>query len=287
MRDLALLIIVFSQFSMAQVGINTLDPQISLALGQDNLGLNHISENHIAFVTNGQTRLSIPNTGFLGINQTNPQYRLDVGGDVRIQNLGQSNATNFSYLAIDSNSEIGKKSSVYAFGQVMRVGAVGKMYNTGTLQTLELIFDEAELAPNNANNNFNDIPGVSNPNTTDHTITLNSGTYSINLKLIGSFYSNSENNRVNVKLFIDGAEHSSVSSMLYGTGQGEGGGHQNVRKMGNFTELIVIPSGESKTIQFKIEPINSNISVIKGFVPSGVTDKISLRTLITISKISV
>lgn len=293
MKNITIIFLLVVNFSVAQIGFNTLNPSVTLAIGQDDLGINSIGENHLVLVTNGLPRFNIPNTGFIGINQTNPSYRLDVDGHIKIQNLINSTANSISYLAIDNNGVVGKKSSIFAIGQVMRVGIIGKDYNTGSEQTLELFYTDANddqyKAPNDAPNYFNDIPSASIAISPTHEISLPSGTYSINLKLIGAFYSSNEDNRVAVKMYVGEnttAEHSFVSSLLYGTGQGVGNGHQNARKMGNFSEVLIVPSGKTYKIQFKLEPFNSNINIIQGFIPVGSDPKVSLRSLVTISRIS-
>jgi len=280
MKRLIIFLIVLTIKLQAQVGFNTLNPQVTLALGQDNLGINRIGTNHLALVTNGVERMSIPDTGFIGINQTIPLYPLDVNFAntfLKINNLGSIEHSNFRYLAIDSNGLVGKRSSIFAFGQVMRAGAVNKTYNAGSEYDLELFYDVNNLAPNNSENCFNDIPNAT-INTTNHTISLGKGTYSINLKLIGVFSNNSNDNRANVKLLVNGNEHSSLSSILYGSGD------NSVRKMGNFSEVLVVPTDQTFTIKFRIRPDQNNLEVFRHFVPSGGSNY-SMRTLVTISRI--
>lgn len=300
MKRLVVLIMVICLNPIsAQIGFNTLNPQITLAIDQDNLGINRVGENHLTLVTNGQPRISIPNNGFVGINQINPEYPLDInfaGSDLSIRNLNTISTSNIRYLVIDDDGLVKKRFSLFAFGEVMRVGAIDKWYNAGTNAeyNLEFFYDEINNAPNDVQNYFNDIPD-SIINTTNHTITLSEGTYSINLKLIGAYRISNDDNRTHVKMLVNGFEHSFVRAMIYGSGEDssliDGSLSFNgtnttgrVRKMGNFSELLIVPTGEVYTIQFKILPRLNHFRVFQFFVPTGSTGN-SARTLLTISRI--
>jgi hypothetical protein len=58
-------------------------PLISLAIGDDDTGLNWVSDGNLAIYTNYFERVRINSSGNVGIGTTAPNYKLDVNGDIR------------------------------------------------------------------------------------------------------------------------------------------------------------------------------------------------------------
>jgi len=83
------------------VGIETLNPQIDLAIGDTDTGLQQQGDGELAIYTNNVERVRIDNTGNVGINRINPQAKLDVNGDVKITSALHGTSALFTKGFID------------------------------------------------------------------------------------------------------------------------------------------------------------------------------------------
>ena len=64
---------IFKVYSQdGNVGINTTNPLIDLAIGDSNTGLEQIQDNELAIVTKNINRIKILQNGKVGINQNTP-----------------------------------------------------------------------------------------------------------------------------------------------------------------------------------------------------------------------
>jgi len=68
--------------SNGNVGIGTIDPNISLAIGDTDTGLNWISDGNLAVYTNNSERMRVNSSGNVGIGTTTINGKLDVAGKI-------------------------------------------------------------------------------------------------------------------------------------------------------------------------------------------------------------
>ncbi|EAY28287.1 LamG domain-containing protein [Microscilla marina] len=67
-----------------KVGIGTNNPQIQLALSDNDTGLQCQDDGELAIYTNNQERVRIDNVGRVGIGTNDPSFKLDVQGQMRV-----------------------------------------------------------------------------------------------------------------------------------------------------------------------------------------------------------
>ena len=78
------------------IGIGTSNPLYYLSLGVSNLGISTSNANtEMTFYTEGVERLRIDNTGKLGVKNTNPQYTIDIFGDINFTGQLYQNSSPF------------------------------------------------------------------------------------------------------------------------------------------------------------------------------------------------
>ncbi|WP_379969585.1 hypothetical protein [Epilithonimonas sp. UC225_85] len=281
----------------SQVGIykesnnNFAQPKITLAIGDDDTGIQWNSTNNISLTTNNTPKITIDANANVGINQTNPNYKLDVdaANDVlRITSLKEQPTTTFTqFLAMDKTTgEVGVKTNPSSLGQFLRLPIVDKIYNAGSTTALDFSA-VSDTAPNNSENYINTITGITVDDVAN-TITLPEGVYSINLKVVGIFKGLNDNNQVNVRFTINGNLYDYQPGIIYGyageNADGFGNGEANdSRKTGYFQEALIVPSSGA-TISFALDAVNNNFHLYQSFIPSGSTGN-SSRTVLTINRL--
>lgn len=67
-----------------QIGIQTLNPSIAVAIGSDSTGIEIADKNALGFHTDGTERIRIAADGNIGIGVSNPTAALEVAGDLKI-----------------------------------------------------------------------------------------------------------------------------------------------------------------------------------------------------------
>lgn len=290
------LIIGFSlNFAKAQVGIYknpySNPPKITLAISDDDTGINWNSTNNISIVTDNTPKITINSSGNVGINETSPQYKLDVNANsdaVRISNLKAIAATDFKKFIVINNvtSEVGVKTNPSSMGQFIRLPFVDATYNAGNTTDFDFTANN-DNAPNGAANVINTIEG-STINDANNTITLQEGVYSINLKVTGIFKGQNTSNSVSVHFLVNGNLYTFQPGVVYGNSGENADGFNNgedtdSRKTGYLQEILVVPSSGA-TISFKLEVKSNNFRVYKSFVPTSSTGN-SSRTVLTINRL--
>ncbi|WP_028122982.1 hypothetical protein [Epilithonimonas tenax] len=292
---LGFIALIFS--AKSQVGIykestgNFSTPKITLAIGDDDTGIQWNSVNNISLTTNNSPRITIDANANVGINQTNPNYKLDIDASndaLRMMNLKDQSANTFTqFLAIDKiTGEIGVKTNPSSLGQFLRLPIVDEVYNAGSTTTLN--FSAArEPAPNNSENYINTISGIL-VNDVANTVTLQEGVYSINLKIVGIFKGLNDNNQVNVRFTVNGNLYDYQPGIIYGyAGENadsfNNGEANDSRKTGYFQETLIVPASGA-TISFALDAINNNFHLYQSFIPSGSTGN-SSRTVLTINRL--
>ena len=230
----------------------------------------------------------------VGIGTAAPQRPLDVNantGPVRFENLATLAAgTSASGLVIDTNGDIYKNNSVSVEGQILRIGINGTTYTTLAGQAA-LRFntndDATEMgnAPNAAPNFINTIVGAtisegvspgagtngSFVRTTDQ-INLPPGVYKVQVRLVGSFALASSNNNIFIKAIVNNNEYSIIN----------GSNNSNQASVYYFDDYINITGATSQTLDFSIQPGNSNFAVSSSASPGTGN---SYRSLILIQRL--
>lgn len=266
-------------------------PKITLAIVDDDTGIQWNAANNFSFYTNNSPRITIDATGNVGINQTNPQYKLDVDAAndfIRIRNLKAQDAATFSqFLVMDrTTSEIGTKTNPSSLGQFIRLPFVDAIYNAGTTTNLDFTAVN-DAAPNGADNVINTIAG-STINDAANTVFLPEGTYSINLKLVGIFKGLNDNNMASIHFLVNNNLYVFQPGVIYGYAGENADGFNNgepndSRKTGYLQDIIIVPS-TGATINFKIEVAQNNFHLYKSFIPTG-SSGYSSRTVLSITKL--
>jgi hypothetical protein len=83
----------FEITSAGKVGIRTTNPQIDLAIGDNDTGLKQDKDGELSIFTNNQERLRINSAGNVGIGTSNPGAKLEVSGDIKAQSLSVTGNT--------------------------------------------------------------------------------------------------------------------------------------------------------------------------------------------------
>ncbi|MCU7613227.1 hypothetical protein N0B16_02160 [Chryseobacterium sp. GMJ5] len=282
----------------AQVGIfqnnsSYTVPKITLAITDDDTGIQRNSTDNISFFTGNLPRITLDNSGNVGFNQNTPLYPLDINANnnsLKFQNLKSLSASDLTnFLVINaSTSEIGVRANPSSLGQFIRLPFVDKIYNT-TITDLDFTAVN-DTAPNGANNVINTISG-SAVNDGSNTIFLPEGVYSLNLKLVGIFKGLNDNNTASVHFLVNNNLYAYQPGIVSGYG-GEGAdgfsGQPNpedtdARKTADFQEVLSVPAAGA-TINFKLEVNNSNFHLYKSFIPLGSSGN-SSRTVLTINRL--
>jgi len=81
-------------------------PTISLAIGDNDTGLNWISDGNLAIYTNNAERVRIDSSGNVGIGTTSPTQKLDVNGNIRIRSLNCTTYANGGKLTTDASGNV-------------------------------------------------------------------------------------------------------------------------------------------------------------------------------------
>jgi hypothetical protein len=186
-------------------------PKITLALGDDDTGIQWNSANNISIMTNNTPKITVNSVAQVGINKNIPAYILDVdakdaiGNDdvIKFQNLKAQPATTFTQFVVQdrTTNEVGGKVNPSSLGQFIRLPFVDTTYNAGSTSDLNLTTVN-DIAPNGADNVINSIVG-SSVDDGNNTVTLEQGVYSINLKVVGIFKGLNDNNMVSVHFLIN------------------------------------------------------------------------------------
>lgn len=279
----------------AQVGIYKSPyanpPKITLAIGDDDTGINWNSTNNISLVTNNTPKITINSSGNVGINETNPLYKLDVNANndaLRISNIKAILTTELKKFLVINNatSEVGVKTNPSSVGQFIRLPFVDTIYNAGNITDFDFTAIN-DNAPNGAANVINTIEG-STINDAANTITLQEGIYSINLKVTGIFKGQNTSNSVSVYFLVNGNLYTFQPGVVYGNSGENADGFNNgeptdTRKTGYLQEILVVPNSGA-TISFKLEVQNNNFRVYKSFIPVNSTGN-SSRTVLTVNRL--
>jgi len=99
------------------VGIGTRTPNIDLAIGDTDTGLQQQGDGELALYTNNVERVRIRNNGNVGIGTTNPGDKLDVAGSIRANVLYDRNNVGY-YVDPASTSRLnyGVYDNLYSYG---------------------------------------------------------------------------------------------------------------------------------------------------------------------------
>ncbi|MFP3595578.1 hypothetical protein [Chryseobacterium sp. SIMBA_029] len=238
-------------------------------------------------------RFRINSAGNVGIGTSLPQRPLHVNantGPVRFENLATLAAgTSASGLVIDGNGDIYKNNSVSVEGQILRIGLNGTTYSSGTQAALRFNAndDATEMgnAPNAAPNFINTIVGAtisegvspgagtngSFTRTTDQ-INLPPGVYKVQVRLVGSFALASANNNIFIKAIVNNNEYSIIN----------GSNNSSQTSVYYFDDYINITGATSQTLDFSVQPGNSNFTVSSSASPGTGN---SYRSLILIQRL--
>lgn len=130
---------LFSQISIAQVGINTPNPQQVFHIdgGKDN------PESGVPNTTQQLNDVVVTDEGKVGIGTTTPTQSLDVNGRTRIRNTDELTSTNVSALYVDETGLVGKaniapQSKVAYYSSTSSIDFIPSDFNEEVIQIVPI-----------------------------------------------------------------------------------------------------------------------------------------------------
>jgi hypothetical protein len=256
--------------AQGNVGINAPAPNVTLAIGDNNSGLQQNAENVLSIVTNNLNRITILENGNVGINNFTPTKRLDVDANnqfIKIRNLKPVTSNQPYFLIYNkTNGEVSKTEIIIKAGQILRAPLVSNNYNENSNNFAEFNTNGSAIPapsglaafPNYINTISEDLatfPVTVSSNTINN---IPPGTYKITLKLCGGFTSNFPNDNQGVSvgmtvstdniIFNDYSYSEGIISNYSNT--------PNTDKTGYYTDIIKL-TAPNNFLKFKL---NVNIN---------------------------
>lgn len=236
-------------------------------------------------------RMRITSAGNVGIGTNVPARRLHVNANssaVRFESLATLPTNTASTgLVIDGNGDIYKNNTVSVEGQILRIGLNAATYAVGTEVALRSNQNNTSAlmanAPNGAPNFINTIVGATitsgvavaagqgSPARTTDQITLQPGTYKVQVRLVGSFANASSLNAVFLKSIVNNSEYSLVNFT----------NNSNQTTTYYFDDFINI-TGSAQTVDFSLSPGNNAFTTASQQTPGTGN---SYRSLILIQRL--
>jgi len=247
-----------------------------------------------AFSVDGTTLSVDAANNRIGIGTAAPARPLHVdaaSNPLRFQNLAAlPTGTAASTVVIDTNGDIYRNTTASIEGQIIRIGLNALIYTAGAEVGLRFNDNDsaAEMgnAPNGAPNFINSIVGASivdgvsapagngSPARTTDQITLPTGVYKIQLRLVGNFPTAANaNNSVVIKCIVGNNEYSLINVAIPNTST----------STTHYFEDYVNISAATQTLDFNLAPSTNNYATADKAQPAGGGN--SYRSLLTIQRI--
>ncbi|WP_312396691.1 hypothetical protein [Chryseobacterium sp.] len=236
-------------------------------------------------------RMRITSAGNVGIGTNAPARRFHVNANsaaVRFESLATLPTNTASTgLVIDANGDIYRNNTVSVEGQILRIGLNAATYAVGVEAGLRSNQNNTSAlmanAPNGAPNFINTIVGATiasgvsvaagqgSPARTTDQITLQPGTYKVQVRLVGNFASTSSANSVFLKSIVNNSEYSLVNFT----------NNSNQTTTYYFDDFINI-TGTAQTVDFTISPGTNTFTTASQQTPGTGN---SYRSLILIQRL--
>jgi hypothetical protein len=151
-------------YSNGNVGIGTASPTVPLevngSMKANTLslvsGLTSYSTNPLYLQVNGSSKMTILNSGYVGIGTTSPTVALDINGAVKASSLILTGDFTVNKLITSDNLQIGSaNASMNAYGKKLLFGSMGDNMDEMWIARFNVSADKSELRVN-VGDDFND-----------------------------------------------------------------------------------------------------------------------------------